>query len=382
MNLREQRLAAIQDAQSIIAKARAGNRGLTASERETVSAKQAEVESLNVKIARSEEDADLLAAFNRLDNGQGELKGSLVGGTSARALSFKGVADRIVTREGSAVGIKALLAGGTSAVPTSDVGLIVLADRPATSLLDAVPAMEVPESFSYLRETTRTNLAAPVAVGALKPTSIFTLTRVESKLRTVAHLSEPIPESWLEDAASLKQFVENELVSGLAQAVTAQFLTGNGVDPNLHGVTLASGIQTQGFVTDMITTVAFGISKLETLGQVPGFIAMNPTDWVTIMTTRATANGQFLLSPGGAPVDSVRRQLWGVPVALEPGVAAGTAWVVGQDATMLFHDGEISVRWNYINDDFAKNQIRGRVEGRFQAGAIRPSGLVSLDLTA
>lgn len=381
MTIQQKQREALEAARAIIDLARKERRDLTAAEQNILLAKQTELMDLQRKAAQAAADAELMAPWNtpRKTDESGNL---LVSGRSDRALSFKGVADRIVTREGQPQSIKALLAAGTQATPTTNIGLTVLADRPATTMLDAIPAREVSESFSYLRETTRTNNAAPVAVGALKPTSIFTLTRVEAKLRTVAHLSEPIPESWLSDAPSLKQFVEGELLSGLAQAVAAQFLTGNGVDPNLNGVTLASGVQTQAFVTDMITSVAFGISKLETLGQTPGFIAMNPSDWVTIMTTRATANGQFLLSPGGAPVDSVRRQLWGVPVALEPTVTAGGAWVFGSESVMLFHDGEISVRWNYINDDFAKNQIRGRVEGRFQAGAVRPSGIVNVDLAA
>jgi hypothetical protein len=35
-----------------------------------------------------------------------------------------------------------------------------------------------------------------------------------------------------------------------------------------------------------------------------------------------------------------------------------------------------------MNDDFGRNQVRGRVEGRFQAGAIRPAGIVEMDLVA
>ena len=90
-------------------------------------------------------------------------------------------------------------------------------------------------NFNYLRQTTRTNLAAPVAAGALKPTSVFTLTRIEDKLKVVAHLSEPIPEYWLKDNGALEQFVRGEMVSGLAEAVAAQAISGDGVSPNLHG---------------------------------------------------------------------------------------------------------------------------------------------------
>ena len=49
---------------------------------------------------------------------------------------------------------------------------------------------------SYLRQSVRTNAAAPVAVGAVKPTSTYSLESVPVQLQVFAHLSEavdPVP---------------------------------------------------------------------------------------------------------------------------------------------------------------------------------------------
>lgn len=211
---------------------------------------------------------------------------------------------------------------------------------------------------------------------------MFTLAREEARLKVVAHLSEPIPEYWLKDNAALKQFVQNEMIAGLAEAVVEQFLNGDGIGENLNGVTNASGVQTQVYVTDKITTARYGLGALETLGMVGGFYVLNPTDWLAIETTRSTTDGDFLMSTSGSPVDSVRRQLWGVPVALSNNVTAGVGYAVAPDAAMLFHDGTISVGWGVIGDDFGRNQVRCRAEGRFEAGALRPAGIVEMDLTA
>jgi HK97 family phage major capsid protein len=113
--------------------------------------------------------------------------------------------------------------------------------------VEAIPAQIVrePPTFAYLRQTTRTNNAAPVADGATKPTSVYGLTRAEDRLRVIAHLSEPINKYHLEDAADLRVFVDNELGYGLDLAVEQQLLSGDGTGENLRGILNTSGIQAQ-----------------------------------------------------------------------------------------------------------------------------------------
>jgi uncharacterized protein (UPF0264 family) len=76
--------------------------------------------------------------------------------------------------------------------------------------------------FSYLRQTVRTNNAAVVAEGAVKPTSVYTVVKVPNSLVVVAHLSEGIPRFWLIDQVSLETFVDNEMNFGLQLAVEAR----------------------------------------------------------------------------------------------------------------------------------------------------------------
>ena len=75
-----------------------------------------------------------------------------------------------------------------------------------------------------MRQTVRTNNAAVVAAGALKPTSVYTVTRIENALVVIAHLSEGIPRHWLIDNASLEAFLASELEFGLRTAVEAKVL--------------------------------------------------------------------------------------------------------------------------------------------------------------
>ena len=124
--------------------------------------------------------------------------------------------------------------------------------------------------FSYLRQTVRTNNAAVVAEGAVKPTSVYTVVKVPNSLVVVAHLSEGIPRFWLIDQVSLETFVDNEMNFGLQLAVEAKVLA---------DVNATSGIQTQAYATSVLTVLRKSITKLETAGYTPGSLVVHPTDW-------------------------------------------------------------------------------------------------------
>ena len=121
-----------------------------------------------------------------------------------------------------------------------------------------------------MRQTVRTNNAAVVAAGALKPTSVYTVTRVENALVVIAHLSEGIPRHWLIDNAALEAFLASELEYGLRTAVEAKVLA------DVNGT---SGIQTQAYATSVLATLRKGITKLETAGYTPSAFVLHPTDW-------------------------------------------------------------------------------------------------------
>ncbi len=64
---------------------------------------------------------------------------------------------------------------------------------------------------AYLWQTVRTNAAAVVVEGAVKPTSTYSVVKVPNSLVVVAHLSEGIPRFWIDDNATLNAFISNEL---------------------------------------------------------------------------------------------------------------------------------------------------------------------------
>jgi hypothetical protein len=85
------------------------------------------------------------------------------------------------------------------------------------------------------------------------------------------------------------------------------------------------------------------------------------------------------------PYDPASRRLFGVPVVATVSEAAGVGHVLAVDAVAVDTDTiGVGVQWSETSntDDFAKNLIRARCEGRFGTSVLSPLGVVSCDLTA
>src|SRR5690606_9313396 len=80
--------------------------------------------------------------------------------------------DAVVKASSGAHGFKQLIPAGatTVAVPAPP---IVEIGRPVRSLLQLIPREPTAGVIEFFRQTGRTNNAAPVAVGGLKPTSVI-----------------------------------------------------------------------------------------------------------------------------------------------------------------------------------------------------------------
>ena len=85
------------------------------------------------------------------------------------------------------------------------------------------------------------------------------------------------------------------------------------------------------------------------------------------------------------PYDPATRRRFGVPVVARVSKAAGVGHVLATDAVVVDTDTiGVGVQWSETSnsDDFAKNLIRVRCEGRFGTSMLSPLGVVSCDLTA
>lgn len=195
---------------------------------------------------------------------------------------------------------------------------------------------------------------------------------VAQNLKIIAHLSEPIPRYWLSDAPAVHQWVTSELVWGLRQSVESNVFT---------AITGTSGIQSVAHSVSPIQTLRKAIEALETTGYTPSAFLMHHSDWTAIELACTATTGA--LEYQSIPLDSATRRLFGVPVVPTMWATAGTAYVLSDGSCAVDTDTDgVQVQWseNATADSFAKNEIIGRVEGRFNASVFTPLGVAKVAL--
>ncbi|UTT48852.1 phage major capsid protein [Rhodococcus gordoniae] len=407
MSLKNARNATYKAAQDILDGAKADGRELTPDEVSTVEGLIEEVRTLDAQIAAGHQKlADIFGAgssdeslakhgmgagtkslgrLDHLDGGfvpTGQAKGRGVLDLSAKGLrTIAHNASGNAVFGTSALGKKALVTAGQSIAAIPMLADVVNTGRPPASLLDVLRSRTTTTpTWQYLRQIGRDSNAAFVAAGGVKPTSDFSTETVDNQLRVLAHISGPVDKYVLGDAPALERFLVDEMNYGIRQALEAQVVGGNGTAPNLRGLLNTSGIQTQAFETDVLTTTRAAITAVETLGLSPDLFVIHPEDWEKLELLRQS-NGDLDL--GHLPIDRAARRLWGVQVVVSTAPSAGTALLLDSTSVELVTDGSLSVEWSdAVSDDFERNQKRVRVEGRFALDVFRPLGVVKISTAA
>lgn len=386
LDLKAERSNTIAHADSIVNRAKAAGRDLTSTEAASVEAAITRIEELDKQL-KGRSLAESVLRLGNADEPNPET--GIADATRYLTLRSPGVKSDLAKLFGhklGTTGMKALLdpANPYTSVPM-DATVYRQGDAPP-ALSEIIPAINRPVSFRYMRQTSRTNNAAPVASGALKPTSVYGLTSVEGRLHVIAHVSEPIDKYQLQDGPSLAQFVQEEMVAGLHQALETQIVSGDGLGENLTGLANTSGIQVQAYTSSPVLTARAAVTKVQVLSFEPYYFVLAPSDWEAIETSTLSA-GQYVLNAegtrNGVPVDSAARRLWGVPVTVSTAVPAGVGYLLSNGVAQLATDGRIETEQSNAHaDDFSRNNVRLRVESRFDLVVTRPMGVVQLDLTA
>lgn len=388
MNIKDQLADVLDEMRRIIDLTKSEKRDLTPDEEKRLEELNVKAGDLNERVKRAEKSAALLASIGGsvvsepsqyfsgvyggvLEDGQ---KGHMLLAGAQGKITAKSIAEQIRRKRGT----KAFIESGaiTSIVPLLPQGPIEFGKVP-TSVLDVLKATAHDgPTWRYMRQTVRTNNAAIVAPGGTKPTSVVTIDDVDGALAVFAHTSEMVDKYLLADNDTLASFLAAQLLYMLQTKIEDEVLNGAGTTGHLTGILHTSGLQTQTFTVDQITTLRMAALKLENAGYTPDVFIVNSTDWATIETTRA-ALGTFDL---GGPIDRAAQKAWGTQVVTSTRIAAGTALALDLDALGLDTDTRgIEVEWDAITG-FGTNQVRARVEGRFGVSVFAPSGIVNIDI--
>lgn len=370
-DLKDRREGLLKSARAVAEKAREEKRDLTAAESSSIDAALKESASIRQMMVDAGRSKSILAA---LDGMAAEAEGGPLPGSERLAFGTKMAASGASQMLPPGLGAKALATSGSVVVGQEFAPSPIEIGRPANTLLSVLPVRQHTQpQYSYLRQSVRTNNAAVVAEGATKPTSVYTVTKVDNALSVIAHLSEAVPRYWFVDNDSLQTFITSELLYGLQLAVEAKALA---------DVNATSGIQTQAYSTSVLETLRKSVTKLENNGFEADYFLLHPSNWEALELLIVATDA---INYNGLPYDPATRRLFGVPVVVSLAQAAGVAHTVAKGAVAVDTDTTgVALQWSETSNatDFAENKIRARCEGRYGTSVFRPLGVVKADLTA
>jgi hypothetical protein len=284
------------------------------------------------------------------------------------------------------------------AAPTGSIPLPALSTVPVSMGMLGAPLVQAiglrpwpadgGRAVTYLRQTGRVNRAAIWHSGAApdgsdtpsKPITDLTTVAVVANAEVIAHLASPVKRNDLADFPGMQQWVSSELTYGLTQALEAAILTAAGPEPAMTGLLHLAGTTTVAAAADVAGTIEAAAVALQLLGYGDGLqAAMNPTDWSAVATAKgADGHPVYPTLPTGPATPSI----YGVGIVPSPNVPAGTAVVANFRSAVAVYERETPiVEWGTLNDQFAKNLLSARCEGRFALTVPQPAAIAIADLT-
>lgn len=430
--------ALLEKARAVAAKAEEeNNREFTDEERKEISDALTEVGKLKAQLKKLEDDAALTKAIGDLGEGleikeveAGKPKALATAAALAKGLplgeaftehpdfkawlktvarpdgtipdSLKGFRSQPVnvpdlvkalfTQKGS----KAIITGGSATsggafVETDYTGIFVPIVPRRITVLDLISRRTTgSDTVEFVRQTSRTNNAAPVAEASgaadsatgLKPEGDMAFEKVTATVKTIAEWVA-ITKRALADAGQLRGIIDQQLRADLESEVEDQVMNGSGAGEDLEGLENTAGTLSQAFVTDLFTTTRRAKTFAQTAeedgggGFEPTAYVLNPEDWEAIELTQ-DANLRYY---GEGPFRNTPQMLWQIPVVTSPKVPQGKGWL-GKWTDYVVWDREqasISVSDSPYNF-FVRNLVAVLAELRVAGAAIRPKSFIEIAL--
>lgn len=414
MELIEQRAAKLKAAQDIIAKAKAeGRADLKSDEIADVQKLRDEIKGIDEKIVEAKKSANLIAELAGADtqtqdeaNAQSDKPTDGGGAPKARTIGERFVKSAgmkaLRTQYGSAVRdtknpiyVEARdianvdeLGIGSKATITTVTGQPTpnrlpgyrseLLDEPLTFLSLISTGTTDSSWLEYAQITAETDNAAIVPEGELKPLSDVTTAKAEAKAHVYADGFD-ITNQMLADDGAIATFMETRIRQHVNNKVEDVLINGDAT-ANVKGILTTSGVQAQDFDTDVITTIAGALAKIEKVQATPQAIVMNPADAWKLSLTKEAGVG-FLM--GNPLQQGLNPTPFGVPLVKSNRVKAGS-FLVGnfQSVQFLQREALSVVAFNQHKDYAQRNLSYVRAELRGLQLILAPREIVVGKLAA
>jgi HK97 family phage major capsid protein len=321
-------------------------------------------------------DQAVLKSLGELVIEQEEVKSRLLGGQKKGTVSFS-LETKAIMSAAASWGPTASIS--TSLVPTDrQIGMLPIPMRGMTVRDLVAPGSTTSNALEYAIQTTRTNAAAVVAEGGLKPQSNYAWDLRSFPVRTVAHIVKASRQI-LDDAPGLQSIIDAEMRYGLAFAEENEMLYGDGTGVHILGVVPQASAYSAAFVVGGAETAIDRIRMAMLQGVLALFpmsgTVLNPTDWTKIEMLK-DGMGRYII---GDPQGTIAPRLWGMPVVASLALTVNS-FLTGafKQAAQVFDRMTVEVLISTENnDDFEKNMISIRAEERLAFVVKRPGAFVT-----
>lgn len=422
--------AALKAARDISEKATAEGRDLTAEENEAATAALVDYKAAKKDFERTQSTEQLKSALAEIGLDLGlEPAGSKsapvsyekpklksIGQMFAESAEYKSMMGQFsdgrinekARVQSAPMGVKALITGasdtsGGAFVNTDVQNILELMGRRELTLRDLISVRQTEsDTVEFVRQTAQLSSAAPVAEatsaasptapeaagplvpvvgGGYKPEGSIAFEKVTATVKTIAEWV-PATKRGLADASQLRGLIDDELRADLAEEEEDQILNGSGTGENLPGILSTSGIQTQAWTADLLTTIRKAKTKVRTVGRVKATgIVLNPEDNERLDLLKGTSNDHFY-GPGPFAAAGIPT-VWGLPIVESEAIAVGSGLVGDFSKAVLWDREQASITATDSHSDFfIRNLVAILGEQREAFGVTRPKAFVSVDLTA
>jgi HK97 family phage prohead protease len=244
-------------------------------------------------------------------------------------------------------------------LPPQHLGMVDMTTRLPNRLIDLISRVGTTNpSVHYVQIVLSANNAAEVPELNPKPESQLSAVSKTLDIPTWAHWASASKQV-LADNAGLQSLIGSSLVEGLNRIIDAHVFE-----------VLSTNATAFAATSDQSDAVAEAHLRIQQAGGSNVIVAINPSDYFSLMTLKASGSGEYLgLS-----------QIAGQTVIACPSIPVGKILGFDTSAAVLFERESTGLFLGYHADQFVKNEITVLVEGRCAAGVLNPNLVLFGDL--
>lgn len=300
-------------------------------------------------------------------------------GVSGKPVMIKGgtLGSFVAKAEGDPAPIDTSLPGAIQYV--RQPGILDLTYPKPLTLLDVITRGTTASAYvEYRQLVARTNNAATVAEGGLKPLSGLTTAVAQAAAHVVAD-GMKVTNQELEDDGIIASLIDSVITRNVWELIEDKILNGTGSN-DLQGILNTTGVLQQPFEVDAVTTVrkAFTTLRKASGARVAG-VLMHPDDDEALDLLKDANDRHY----GGGPFGSGPSTIWGRPRIVTEKIPVGLA-IAGDFSTInLLERSGLSIEaFNQNEDDARHNLTYVRAEVREMLLIREPAKLAVIDLTS